>query len=339
MKRLLLIVLFVILLGVLTSAAYNALYVHHLAKQQPVPGKFYQVNGYQMHLYCTGTGSPTVVLEGGRGVDWIYWQKVQPELSKTTRVCSYDRAGIGWSDPQPGPRDAIHIAQQLHSLLQQTGETGSLILAGASAGGFYVREYVASYPTEIAGLVFIDASVPEQSDALPDANDSEAKRKQRHRMATTEWLKETSGWARLSGQCRGEVERGLEAYIDLATAEACRPSFAASWLGEWDDFWRSGEEAAQAPCCGNLPLLVISQDPDRPKPGWDAQSIAANPIWAGLQENLKKLSPRSRRIIARNSGHHIMIDRPDVIISGVHQMVLNIRNKTDDPGYGTTVVQ
>lgn len=339
MKRLALTILILLLLCVLASAAYNVLYVHHLAKVYPVPGTFYSINGYQMHLYCTGTGSPAVVLEGGRGADWLYWQKVQPELAKTTRVCSYDRAGLGWSDPQPGARDAIHIAAQLHSLLQQAGEAGPFVMAGASAGGFYVRQYVATYPAEIAGVVFVDASVPEQSEALPGSKDSEARRKQRHHMARVEWLKETSGWARLSGQCKGEVERGLEAYIALATAETCRPSFSASWLGEWDDFWRSGEEVAQAPCCGNLPLLVISQDPDRPKPGWDAQSIAANPIWAGLQENLKKLSPRSRRIIARSSGHHIMIDRPDVIISGVRQMVLNIRNKTDDPAYGTTVIQ
>lgn len=339
MKRLLLVVSFLVLFCVLASAAYNAFYVHHLAKRYPVPGNFYLVNGYRMHLYCTGAGSPTVVLEGGRGADWIYWQKVQPELSKTTRVCSYDRAGLGWSDPQPGARDANHIAAQLHALLQQAGETEPLIVIGASAGGFYVREYVATYPAQIAGVVFVDASVPEQVEALPDAKDSDAKRKQRHRMATVEWLQETSGWARLSGQCKGEVEHGLEAYIDLATSEACRPSFSASWLGEWDDFWRSGEEAAQANCCANLPLLVISQDPNRPKPGWDAQSLAANPIWAGLQENLKKLSPRSRRIIARNSRHHIMIDRPDVIISGVRQMVLNIRNQTDDAGYGTTVLR
>src|SRR5215468_10229991 len=93
MKRLALTIVIVILLGVLTSAAYNALYVHHLARQHPVPGKFYSVSGYQMHLYCTGTGSPTVVLEGGRGAEWLYWQKVQPELARTTRVCSYDRAG------------------------------------------------------------------------------------------------------------------------------------------------------------------------------------------------------------------------------------------------------
>ena len=151
-------------------------------------------------------------------------------------------------------------------------------------------------------------------EALPYGKDSPAKREQRHRDARWEWLKTVSGWFRLTGQCKGEVENGLEAYIDFATAEACRPRFATSYLGEWDDFWRSAAEAGQARCCSDVPLLVISQDPDRPKPGWDAQSLAANPIWARLQENVKRLSPRSRRIIARGSGHHVMIDRPGFVV-------------------------
>jgi pimeloyl-ACP methyl ester carboxylesterase len=339
LKRLILGAFIVFLLGVAASAAYNVVYLRRLSQRYSVPGKFYEVNGHRMHLYCTGEGSPTVVLEGGRGDDWLYWQKVQPELAKITRVCTYDRAGLGWSETQPGSRDAIHIAEQLHALLQQSGETGPLIMTGASAGGFYVRQFVTAYPSQVAGVVFVDASVPEQTEALPDAKDSAAKRSVRHRQAMVEWIKETSGWARLSGQCQGEVERGLEDYLALARAEACRPAFSASWLGEWYDFWLSGEQAAQAHCCGDLPLLIVSQDPDRPKPGWSAQSIAANPIWASLQENLKTLSPRSRRIIARNSGHHIMTDRPDVIIRGIGRMVMETRNHADDPGYGTTVVE
>ena len=123
-----------------------------------------------------------------------------------------------------------------------------------------------------------------------------------------QWLKEASGWARLTGNCEGDVEHGLEAYADFARAGACRP-FPTSALGEWDEFWHSGEEAAHARCCGDLPVLIISQDPDRPKPGWTAQAIAAQSTWNSLQEHLKALSPHSRRIIARNSGHHVMIDR------------------------------
>ena len=327
------------LLCVLASAGYNTVSVWYLRRHFPPPGKLYAVNGSPMHLYCAGNGSPTVVLESGLGSDWLNWQRVQPELAKTTRVCSYDRAGLGWSNLQPGPRDAKNIAAQLHSLLQQANEVGPLVFVGASAGGFYAREFIATYPTEVVGLVFVDASTPEQNEALPGAKDSEAKRTKRHREATWEWLKEASGWARLSGHCKGEVEKGLEEYAGFARAEDCRPSFATSWLGEWDDFERSGEEAAEARCCGDLPLLVISQDPDRPKPGWSAQDIAANPIWASLQERLKTLSPHSRRIIARTSGHHVMIDRPDVIISGVRQVVIGIRNKSTDPEYATTIVQ
>jgi pimeloyl-ACP methyl ester carboxylesterase len=329
----------VLIFCVAVSAAYNAIRSRYLQSRYPVPGKFYAVNGSVMHIYCIGSGSPTVVLESGRGDDWLYWQKVQPDLAKATRVCSYDRAGLGWSDPQPGLRDARNIATQLHALLQQAGEAGPFVMVGASAGGLYVREFVATHPTEIAGIVFVDASSPEQVQELPYGKDSDAGRKTRHREAVLEWIKEASGWSRLSGQCTGEVEKGLESYALLARAGACRPSVTFGELREWDEFWHSAEEAAGAPCCGDLPLVVISQDPDRPKPGWSAQSIAANPIWNSLQERLKNLSPRSRRIIARTSGHHIMIDRPDAVIAGVGQLVNEIRHPDTSPKYGTTSVQ
>jgi pimeloyl-ACP methyl ester carboxylesterase len=321
------------------GALYNAISIRRLMSRYPVPGNFYQVNGSKMHLYCIGTGSPAVLLESGLGSNWLYWQKVQPELAKTTRVCSYDRAGLGWSDLQPGPRDTKNIAAQLHSLLLQAGETGPLVLAGASAGGFYARVFAATYPMEVVGLVFVDSSSPEQIEALPGAKDSDEQRRKRHRDAAWDWVKQASGWARLLGHCKGSVDSGLEAYADIARAADCRPSFATSWLGEWDNFWRSGEEVAKAPCCGNVPILVVSQDPDRPKPGWSAQQIAAQPIWSSIQEHLKSLSPHSRRIIARGSRHHVLIDRPDVIITGTERLVIQIRNKTADPQEGTTVVQ
>jgi pimeloyl-ACP methyl ester carboxylesterase len=338
-RKLLLSILGLLLLLVLAGAAYNAFCVSQLQRRYPVPGKLVAVNGSMMHLYCTGSGSPTVVLESGLGGDWIYWQKVQPEAAKATRVCSYDRAGIGWSDPQPGPRDARNIAQQLHALLHQAGEAAPFVLVGGSAGGLYVRQFTALYPNEVAALVFADASLPEQIQALPGAGFSEATARKRHREARWEWLKEGSGWARLTGKCRGEVERGLEAYLPVASAEACRPELAVSWLGEWDEFWHSAEEAGQAECCGDRPVLIISQDPDRPKPGWTAQAIAANPIWNSLQEHLKGLSPHSRRIIARSAGHHVMIDRPDVIIRGIGGIVAQVRNGAPDPAEGTTIVE
>src|SRR5262249_48622265 len=133
-----------------------------LRARYPPPGASYMVGGHSMHIYCSGVESPTVLLESGLGNDWLYWQKVQPELARTTRVCSYDRAGLGWSDSQSGARDAKHIAQQLHALLQQAGEAEPLVLVGASAGAYYVRQFAAMYQEQTRALIFVDGSVPEQ---------------------------------------------------------------------------------------------------------------------------------------------------------------------------------
>jgi hypothetical protein len=110
------------------TTAFNAAALRYYRSVYRAPGTIYEVDGYKMHLYCAGEGSPTIVLESGLGDDSLVWDKVQPDLSKTTRVCSYDRAGMGWSAPRPGPRDADQIADQLHALLQQAGVTGPVVV-------------------------------------------------------------------------------------------------------------------------------------------------------------------------------------------------------------------
>jgi pimeloyl-ACP methyl ester carboxylesterase len=194
------------------------------------------------------------------------------------------------------------------------------------------------YPADVAGIVFVDATSPAAFKTIPGGEETEAQRTKRYREARLAWLKDITGWERLTDGCHERVPAGLEADPGFYEAESCRSTYELSWLGEWDEFERSGDEVANQPCCANLPILIISQDPDRPKPGWDAQSIADNPIWASLQEQLKNLSPRSRRIIARSSGHHVMIDRPDVVISGVQTLVADSRGAVGNLNYGTTVV-
>ena len=307
-----------------------------LQARYPVAGTFYRINGHSMHLYCTGHGEPTVVLEAGGGDDWLIWQRVQPEVAKITRVCSYDRAGTGWSKPQPGARDANTIAGQLHTLLQDAGESGPLVLAGASVGGFYVRQFAAAYPREVSGIVFVDSSTPEQIQAIPGSGYSAQLIERKHREVTIEWLKELSGWTRLSGGCKAQLEPALEAYQRLADAETCRPSYARSWRGEADQFWHSAEEVAQARCCGDIPILIISQDSESPQ---SAQPLSIRPIWNGLQEHLKVRSPNSRRIISRGSGHHVMIDRPDVVIDAIAQLVTGSVTHTANLALGSTSVE
>lgn len=338
MKRLAIVVVVLVAIVALPGA-YNLVVSAALQHRYPAPGKIYRVNGYAMHLYCTGSGAPTVVVEAGLGDDFIGWQKVQPEVAKFTRVCTYDRAGLGWSDDQPGPHDAQHIVRQLHALLQAAGETGPIVMVGASAGGFYARQFASDHPEQVAGMVFSDSSVPDQLRDMPAGAWTAEKARQVHHDALWDLVKQASGWSRLRGQCKGDIEQGLDAWRDLARAEACRPAYARAGLGEWDEFWNSAQQAQSARCCGDIPLIVVSQDPDRPKPGWSPQAMAAQPIWNRLQESLKSLSPQGRRIIAHGSRHHVMIDRPDVVVGAIRQVVTDVREHKPDPQKGTTVVQ
>jgi pimeloyl-ACP methyl ester carboxylesterase len=148
------------------TTIYNAAALRYYRAIYPPPGKIYRVGGHDMHLYCTGEGSPTIVLEAGGGNDSLTWTKVQPELSETTRVCSYDRAGFGWSQPQPPPRDADTIARELHALLQQAGVQGPIVLMGHSRAGMYIRAYNHLYPEQVNGLIFVDVGAPLDDDRM-----------------------------------------------------------------------------------------------------------------------------------------------------------------------------
>ncbi len=132
-----------------------------------VAGELVDVGGHRLFISCTGTGSPTVVLEGGLGQGSAYFARIAPEVASTTRVCAYDRAGRGMSEPATGPQDGAAIARDLHALLAASGNPGPYILAGHSSGGVYVRFFAAAYPDEVAGVVLLDAQSPHATPARP----------------------------------------------------------------------------------------------------------------------------------------------------------------------------
>jgi pimeloyl-ACP methyl ester carboxylesterase len=153
-----------LVVGVLALASigggYETLREAADAKAYPVPGRLIDVGGHRLHLSCTGSGSPTVVLEPGAGgmsstLGWIV-----PAVARDTRVCVYDRAGRGWSEPASTAQDGAHIATDLHTLLQRGHVPGPYVLAGHSFGGLYVLTFAARYPDEVAGMVLIDSTAP-----------------------------------------------------------------------------------------------------------------------------------------------------------------------------------
>ena len=133
----------------------------------PMPGQLIDVGGHRMHLYCTGSGSPTVVLEPGQGGVSSDLAWIAPAVARDSRVCVYDRAGRGWSDAAHGPQDAVRIAADLHTLLERAHVPGPYVLAGHSFGGLYVQTFAANYPDQVAGMVLLDSTAPKAGPALP----------------------------------------------------------------------------------------------------------------------------------------------------------------------------
>lgn len=316
----------VVLLG-MTGAAWNFLAIRHDRMANPPPGQSYDVNGHAMHLYCAGKGSPTVVLESGHGDDFTVWGKVQPALSRVTRTCSYDRAGFGWSDSQPGTRDGLHIANQLHALLTEAGITTPVVLVGHSAGGIYSRIYTSRFPQGVAGLVLVDATTPNPLPHPPFASALD-----RHSTAEFMFVKSTValGLARLMGQCDA-IPAGLEAYAGWIKASACDYPQLDEYVREDRALDDSRKQAAETGPFGNLPLLVLSQDPKLPVPAFLAGHVTPKDwLWfvaAHGQEQAAylQLSTNSRRVIATGSAHYIQYERPDVVIQETTALIRQIR--------------
>lgn len=125
-------------------------------------GQAIDIGGRTLNLYCSGEGSPTVILETGGNSPGYEWLLQQSKMAAFTRACWYDRAGVGWSDPPSSPRTSASIVSDLHEALQRAGVLPPYVMAGGSVGGEYVRIYTARYPTDVAGLVLIDSAVPDQ---------------------------------------------------------------------------------------------------------------------------------------------------------------------------------
>ena len=147
----------VLLVLLLAGVIYEPMAEAADAKAYPPPGQMVDVGGYRMHIYCTGSGSPTVVIEAGWGDSSAAWGWVQPEVAKTTRICTYDRAGMGWSEASSQPRTAREFAKELHTLLEKANEPGPYVLVGHSLGGYTMLVYAQDYPDEVAGMVLVDA--------------------------------------------------------------------------------------------------------------------------------------------------------------------------------------
>ena len=277
----------------------------------PMPGQLVDVDGHKMHIYCIGQEAPPVIFDSGLGDSYVSWSKVQPQIAKFSRVCSYDRAGLGYSASSSRPRTSKVMAEELHTLLHNARIPPPYILAGHSMGGYNVRLFAEFYRSEVAGMIFVDASHPEQVKRFPQAlNDLDKT-----------WVREQEfltfsmpfGIPRLLGFC------GNDAQIRAAD---CNFHSYREGLAELKRFPESAAQAAAAGSLGDLPLAVLSHDPAVPQPEVPADLVKPmNDAWDQMQDELAHLSTRGTRAVAKNSAHYIQIDRPDLVIGAIREVV------------------
>jgi pimeloyl-ACP methyl ester carboxylesterase len=286
------------------------------ARQNPPPGQLVAVDDHQMHIYCIGQGSPTVVLEGGAPEWSIHWRNVQEEVSRFTRVCAYDRAGYGWSEPGPEPRTAAQIVTELHALLANAGEKGPFVLAAHSLWGPAALLYQHDYPDEVSGLVFVESWSPQLFSPTPAVIQQSVS------------INDALGKMAPFGLLRFLRRTGILPLDDLLKAdllpEDLRPALQAEMVGQgmWTTIsqeYRAMEESAKQlqvlDSLGDLPLTVIKAGQREPN------DYPPNDVWDQAQEQLTKLSTKGRLVVAEESGHFVQMEAPEIVAQALQEVV------------------
>jgi pimeloyl-ACP methyl ester carboxylesterase len=305
------------------------------------PGQLVSINRFRLNLYCMGSGSPTVVFDSG-WEDWApAWSKVQPEIAKWTRACSYDRAGAGFSDPGPMPRTSVHIAEELRSALHHADIAGPYILVGHAFGGDNVRTFADLYMREVAGLVLIDA---DSDDVGPKAMQEEQHRGdagilsqlRNCRNAIAEHkplpaLPSRTGQPQRS--CAQQFFRGLPEAAWSPELNAKLMEIAQTNVAMYDAYFSEMEQTPSDEAYlqkhhrsfGSRPIRVLTSRNhgvghlERKPPDtlehlkYEQETTMAQARWLALSSN-------SKQIFARNSSEYIQFDEPETVINAIREV-------------------
>jgi pimeloyl-ACP methyl ester carboxylesterase len=309
----------------------------------PPPGRLIDIGGWRLLLHCTGTAAPsqpTVILEAGQGAFSVDWALVQPRVAQFARVCSYDRAGSGWSDLGPDPRTKRQIVWELHQLLEKSGERPPFVLVGHSFGGLLVRLYASTYPADVAGLVLVDAqhddyvrltsagevmaSTLATGRAIPPVKTSGPLRESDAPPAAIQQIRPMSAWNMTHANEPPRDKLPIEAQRMRAwSTSQVKYALASNNPFDGDEIVEIlAERKHQQFPFGNLPLVVLT----RGIPELDGPNAKA--LDEARRKNQAELATRSRigkQIVVENSGHHIDIERPDVVADAIRDVLAATR--------------
>ena len=307
------------------------------ARRFPPPGQLVDVGGHRLHIYCMGGGTPAVVMDSGFPGSSLSWTFVQPEVARFTHACSYDRAGLGWSDAGPMPRSSRQIVEELRALLLNARVEGPFVLVGHSFGTFTVRLYASIYPGDVVGMVLVDPICPSEWFEMtePEARKlAAAIRLSRYgallaRLGVARLISAlvrfgAPGLARtsdslLTGGTLAEAQRMIAPLAKLPSE--LRPIIAALWtqpkffdaiVSQAEALPQSAAQVAATGDYSDIPLVVLS-------------ASSSSPSQMKGHEDLAHMSSQGKHIVASKSGHWIQLDEPDLVIESIREVVESVR--------------
>jgi len=299
----------------------------------PPPGELVQVGERKLHAVCRGQGSPVVVMEAAIWDFSLTWSLVQPPVATFTRAVTYDRAGLGWSDPSAGRRSGEEMLDDLRQLLKACQIPGPYVLVGQSFSGMVARLFACRFPDEVAGLVLVDPAHEDQMARFPYAIG------EMFGGLKASQIEQLHGVAQLiAGQgpqaappllavpesFPGEI---AERYRWLATCEASRIETMIAELEALEDT-QAQLRAARKATLGDLPLVVLSHGQPASVPGMpDEVNRQYEAAWQGMHLEIAGMSSQGRRIVAEKSGHMIHHEQPELVMEAIHRVVEQVRER------------
>lgn len=287
------------------GAVYEGLARSGDAVRYPMSGQLVDIGGHSLHLTCLGEGRPTVILDAGLGSTSLDWVLVQSSLAAYTRVCTYDRAGMGYSDAGPEPRSPVRIADELNRLLKAANVPGPYILVAHSLSGKSARLFAAGHPEEVAGMVLVDTR-SEKIDAATPPDEAEAFAAALKRQANVLTLARKLGLVRLMGSILAD-RPGLPPGVatEMALLQTQPQSLRATTA---EGMARASDDAAlNGASLGAIPLVVIAA----------GNSMMSIPSWAEAQAELAALSREGQLVVAEGSSHLVHVEQPEIVIDAV----------------------
>lgn len=311
--------------------------VRPAASEPAPPGELVDLGGHRLHVNCTGKGSPTVVVENGLGDFSFDWVLVQSQVSRFTRICTYDRAGYAWSDPGPKPRTFAQINLELHDALHKLKEKGPFVLVGHSYGGPVVRNYAATYPHEVAGMILVDASFEGQRVAIggkatirlgdgakgrsiptPHAELTESDRPA-HSTMTPQTQAPLDSMYRVLPAAEQKMQIWAQSLPQIDEAENSQ----REWSGEYFAKWLA---TSQTGILGRIPLIVLTRavggysDSD-----YDIPAAQMETERKEGQAKLALLSTNGKQVIV-HSGHNMDLEAPNEVTAAIRDVVEAVRH-------------